>query len=436
MMKLRGLILVLRGPVLVVVAVALATLIPHEKARIILSGNYAAVVCPGALNGGSQHISLPSQGLFARTVFGTNQTLQLQKSLVLAGKTNPILISGNSGSELAFQSITVGSTADAVCQVGGSDQWFIGGSGGVTGQGVLEIINSGLSDSAVQIFPYDSKGSLTPLSVNIRANSAQRVSLATIVPGDESVALHLVTESGRVTSFLLDHRKNGLKEEGSSFVTPGEAPSTRSYIGGLLGSSAKTTSVMRFLVPGNLSATVHLSVFLNGGVFTPVGFDSLTIGHQRVVDVALPQLALSAPFGIEVSSDQPIFAATLSKKSVGGVDFAWANQLEPLSTFRVNLAGASAQFFFMGKSIVLRAEWSDAQGKSNAATITGASSVLFHPTGSLNAITFTPLGAGVIYGGAIVTNIDGGLNYLPLLANHLISAAELPISDVRTLARH
>ena len=435
-MKLRTLILVLRGPLLIVVAVALAALIPHEKARILLSGNYPAVVCPGALNGGSQQISLPSKGLRARTVFGANHTLQLQKSLVLAGKTNPILISGNSGSELTFQSITAGSTADAVCQVGGSDQWFIGGSGGVTSQGVLEIINSGLSDSEVQIFPYNSKISLAPLSVNIKANSAQRISLATIVPGDESVALHLVTESGRVTSFLLDHRKNGLSEEGSSFVSPVEGPATRSYIGGLLGSSSKTTSVMRFLVPGNLSATVHLSVFSNGGVFTPVGFDSLTIAHQRVVDVALPQLSLLAPFGIEVSSDQPIFAATLTKRSVGGLDFAWANQLTPLSTFKVNLAGAGAQFLFMGKSILVRAEWIDVKGKSTVATITGESSALFHPSGPLTVVSFTLLGSDVTYGGAIVTNIDGGLNYFPLLANHLISEVELPVADLRTLARH
>lgn len=435
-MKLRTLILISRGPVLVVAAVALATLIPHENARIMLSGNYPAVVCPGALNAESQRISLPSRGLLARTVFGANQTLQLQRSTVLTGKSNPILISGNSGSEIAFQSITAGRTADVVCQAGGSDQWFIGGSGGVTSQGVLEIINSGLSDSAVQIFPYNSKDNLAPLSVNIKANSAQRISLATIVPGDESIALHLVTESGRVTSFLLDHRKNGLSEQGSSFVTPVAAPGTRLFIAGLLSSSAKTTSVMRFLVPGNLSATVHLSVFSNGGVFTPVGFDSLTIANQRVIDVALPRLALSAPFGIEVSSDQPIFAATLSKRSVGRVDLAWANQLTPLSTFKVNLAGASAQFLFMGKSILVRAEWSDVKGKSIVATITGESSALFHPTGPLNGITFTLLGSEVIYGGVIVTNIDGGVNYLPLLANHQISRAELPVADLRTLARH
>jgi hypothetical protein len=435
-MKYRGLVLALRGPALILLAVLMATLIPHRSARLIQEGNYPAVVCPGAFTAGSQHISLPSEGLSARTVARASQSFHLQKSLVLTGKVTPLLVSGNPGSEVVFQSVSGGSTADAVCEVGGVDQWFIGGSGGVTSQGILEIINSGLSDSTVQIFPYNSKAVLAPIAVSVKANSSQRISLASIVPGDEAVALHLVTESGRVSSFLLDHRKSGLSELGSSFVPPVEVPARKIFIGGILGESVKATSVVRFLVPGNVNATVHLSIFSDGGTFTPVGFDSVSINHQRVVDLPLPPLALSGPFGIAVSSDQPIFAAALTKRNIGGADFAWAGHLTPLSTFKFNLAGAGAQFLFMGSSISLRAEWSDSKGKPTTAVISGEASALFHPTGPLNTITFTPLSPEVIYGGAIVSNIDGGVNYLPLLSNHLTSQAQAPVADLRTLARH
>lgn len=435
-MNFRRLVLNLQGPVLVAVAVTVAVLTPHSKAQILQEGNYSAVVCPGALGGAQQDISLPSKGVLTRPLAGANQSLRVAKLTVLKGVVNPILIGGNPGSEIAFNTIARSSTADAVCQVGGIDQWFIGGSGGVTSQGVLEIINSGLSDSTVEIFPYNSKGALAPQAVNVRANSAQRLALATIAPGNESVAFHVVTESGRVSSFLLDHRKSGLKEQGSSFVTPVGAPERESYIAGIVGSAPKVTSFMRFLVPGDISATVHLTIYSNGGKFTPLGFDSISIAHQRVVDLALPDFALSSPFGIEISSDQPILAAVLTKRTLGGVDFAWANQLTSLSNFSVNFAGTRAEFLFLGKSVAIRARWRDAKGRSNSVVLSGESTALFRPVGALTGITFTLLTHEPIYGGAIVTNVDGGLNYLPLLANHLSSQARAPIADLRTLTRH
>ncbi len=435
-MAFKGFILALRGPALIAIAVAIATLTPEVRSHQILDGSYPAVSCPGAIGGGSERISLPAKNLYSRLVAGESATLKVRNSTVINGSIAPTYIGGNPGSEIAFLSIAGASTADAVCEVGGIDQWFLGGSAGVTSQGVLEIINSGLSDSMVQIFPYNSKIALAPISMTIKANSAQNIPLATLVPGDESIALHVVTVSGRVSSFLLDHRKNGLNDLGASFVTPVEAPTTTSYISGLFGSATKAASSMRFLVPGNISANVHLSIYSGGGVITPVGFDSLTMAHQRVIDLPLPKISLSTPYGVEVTSDQPILVSTLTKTTVGGADFAWANQLTPLSNFTINLAGAAAQFFFMGRSLAIRAQWIDSKGKANTAVITGETSAGFHPLGALYGITFTPLTKVAMYGGALISNSDGGLNYLPLLANQLISRGQLPIVDIRTLARH
>ena len=434
-MRLRALVLEFRGPLLLAFAVAIAVLVPHEKALIVADGSFPAVVCPGALSGGVRTISLPNSGLLTHPVAGKSQGQQTQKLTVIKGGVAPLVISGNPGSEIAFQSISGSSSADAVCQVGGIDQWFIGGSGGVTSQGVLQIVNSGLGDSTVQVLPFNSKVALAPIAVTVKANSAQSIPLASIAPGNESIALHLVTDSGRVSSFLLDHRRNGLKELGSSFVSPVETPSSKSYIAGLLSQGKKATTTMRFLVPGNIDANIHLTIFSGGGTFTPVGFDSVTIAHQRVIDLAMPALAFSGVYGIEVSSDQPLFSGALTQMSSGSSDFAWANQLSPLSTFTMNLAGAGGQFFFIGNGLAIRANWVDAHGKSNSAVISGESSSLFHPTGAIKRITFTVLTNQPIYGGAIVTNIDGGLNYLPLVANHRISQAQAPIADLITLAR-
>ena len=435
-MKFKSLLLGVRAPLIVAGAVAVATLVPHAKALIVQGGSYPATVCPGALSGGVQRISLPAQRIATRLVAAKSEKLTLQKSSVIAGGSAPTFVSGNPGSALAFESVTGTSTADAACEVGGIDQWFIGGSAGVTSQSVLQIINSGLSDSMLQIFPYNSKVALAPIAVTVKANSAQNIALSAIAPGDEAVALHLVTESGRVSSFLLDHRRAGLNDLGASFVTPVAEPATVSYISGILPSSSKVASTMRFLVPGNLDANVHLSIFSGEGTFTPVGFDSVTIAHQKVVDLPLPLVALSGAYGIQITSDQPLFASTLTRTSGSGADFAWAGQLNPLSNFSLNLAGARAQFFFMGKTVSLHVNWVDAKGKSKSALIVGGSSASWRPVGALHGVTFKVLSKQPIYGGAIVANVDGGINYLPLLANQLISRAQAPVADLRTLTRH
>jgi len=433
--KLKTFLFITRGPVLVAIAIALATLVPQAKAHIRLNTSYPAVLCPSVLGSG-ERISLPTQGLSAGLVAGKSVTLHGQKSVVLRGSSAPTFVSGNPGSEIAFESVAGNGTADVVCDVGGADEWFIGGSGSVTSQGILQIINSGLSDSTVQVVPYGSKGVLAPIVLTIKANSSKNLKLASIAPGESSMALHVITESGRVTSFMLDHRVNGLSDLGSSFVTSVESPAATSYLAGLFGNATKATTTLRFLVPGNINANVHLSLYSGGGTFTPLGFDAYTVQHQKVIDVTLPHISLSTPYGIQISSDQPLFASALTRTSTGSADFAWANQLTPLSNFKVNLAGASAQFLFVGSAPAVRAHWIDSHGKAQDMVISGDTSAAWHPVGALNGITFTVLTKNPVYAGALVSNIDGGLNYLPLRPNQLVSRAHAPEEDIRTLARH
>ena len=439
-MKLIQIPRALIAPTLIASAVAVSVLLPQAKIHFETTGSYPAVVCPGPLGGATMKISLPTSNLLTRTISGKNTTLRREKTNVILGSLAPTFITGNSGSELAFESISGTSTADAVCNVGGADQWFIGGSAGVTSKSLLEIINSGLSDSSVEIYPFNSKVALAPIAITMKANSDKKISLSSIVPGDELVALHVVTDSGRITSFLLDHRRSGLKDLGSSFVAPVGAPAMTSFISGLFASVKNAVSTMRFLVPGNVDANVHLAIFTNGGTFIPVGFDSRTIVHQRVTDIPLPTISVTRPYGIEITSDQPILAATFTRTSASSGnklsgDFAWANQLTPISRFAVNLAGASAQFFFIGKSLSIEAKWRDSKGVARSTVISGSTSALWHPLGALNGIVFTPLTKPPIYGGVIVANTDGGLNYLPLLANPLVMGAPRVNPDLRTLTR-
>jgi len=433
--RLRDLLFTLRAPLIISVAITVATLVPQAKSHIVLNGSYPAVVCPGALSGANESITLPSSSISTRLVAGSSTTLKSHKTTVVAGSSAPTFVSGNSGAEIALETISGTSTAETVCDVGGADEWFIGGSAGVTSQGVLQIINSGLSDSVVQLFPYSSKVALAPISLTIKANSSRNIPLASIVPGEESIALHVVTQSGRVTSFVLDHRKDGLHDLGSSFVAGVAAATTKSYIAALYGNASKSTSIMRFLVPGNVNATVHLTIFSGGGTLTPVGFDSLSIAHQRVVDVPLPKISLSTPYGIEVDSDQPIFASTITRTTSGGSDFAWGTQIPQMSNFKINLGGAATQFLFIGQSPSVKADWRDQKGRAQSQIISGDTQASWHPQGAINTVSFTVLSKKPVYGGALISNSAGALSYLPLIANQLVSRAQLPVADVRTLAR-
>ena len=426
----------LLAPLVIALVVAISNLIPQAEEHTIFDGNYPAVVCPGALAGGTEVISLPEKRLSSRVVLGKSETLKISNFLTLKGSTAPTLISGNPGSEIAFESISGTHSADAVCEVGGADQWFIGGTGGVTSQGILHLVNSGLSSSTLQIFPYNSKVALNAFPITIKANSFRNLSLASLVPGEEAVALHIVTTSGRVTSFLLDHRRNGLHDLGSSFVNPVSAPTTVSYIAGIDGSTKGTTSTIRFLVPGAINAHVHLTIYSNGGSFIPIGFDSLQIQHQRVIDLPLPTLSLTRPFGIKVTSDQPIFAGVLTRANLGGSDFSWANQLSPLTNFAINFAGSKVGFFFIGKSLSIQARWKDPKGVARSAVLSGDSAAFWRPDGIVSKISFKTLSKAPIYGGAILTSTTGTLNYLPLLSNVIISRAKPPIADIRVLTRH
>ena len=435
-MRLKRVISALLAPLLVAGAVVVSILIPEAKAPLVSDGSYPAVICPGALREGREVISLPIKNLSTREILGSAVKRKVQNEQLVNGASAPTLISANPGSEIAFVSMLGTNTAETVCQAGGSDQWFIGGSAGVTSQGTLQVVNSGLSDSSVQIFSYNSKVAFAPISFTVKANSAKSFALASLAPGDESVALHVESVAGRVSSFLLDHRKNGLHDLGSSFVTPVSAPTAISFIAGLYGSTKKATAMMRFLVPGNVNAVVHLTIYSEGATFTPIGFDALRVSHQRVVDVPLPTLALTRPYGIGITSDQPIFAATLTRTTAGGTNFSWANQLTQISSFRVNFNASKVQFFFIGKSLALRAQWNDAKGRLKSALITGESSALWSPTEALSGIAFRPLSKAPIYGGALVTNSLGGVLNLPLLANIPISRAQVPVADLRTLTRH
>jgi hypothetical protein len=111
---------------------------------------------------------------------------------------NPLIVDSNPGSSLVFSSLASAGVAAVACSAGNPDEWFIGGSGGLTSKGQLSLVNSGLGERVVEIHPFTSKQPLAKVSVKVKANSSSTLALDALAPGEDSMAIHVVTRTGRV----------------------------------------------------------------------------------------------------------------------------------------------------------------------------------------------------------------------------------------------
>jgi hypothetical protein len=432
------------GVVLLALALICSANAPHLSSAtrsLNLAVNYPSTLCPAAL-AGTSNISLPSKGLEVRRINPKSLLTHSTTLTQLATNSNATYIQGTSGTPVAYDYVGNGSAA-VLCTPGGVSQWFIGGSSALSSQDILEVINSGLSSSSVLVYPYTSKGPLAPIGLNIKANSDLQVPVASLAPGEDSVAFNIVTQTGRVTSYLLDHRRAGLSDLGVSFVASTLSAASSVYIGGITngrksGSGAASQTV-RLLVPGNIDANVSALVYSSNGSFAPIGLNQLSVAHQKVVDVALPTSQTPSPYGLVITSDQPLFASALTKISQGVNDLAWSNSLTPLAPNKktpamVNFSGATPTLFFMGDAINLHISWQLHSGGRGNQTLSGQGSLTWKAPGSIDLLTVSPTSKNSIYGGAILQSSGGSLNYLPLASNLILSGSSSPTGDIGTLA--
>lgn len=396
---------------------------------------FPATVCPAKLGDGTTSVFLPKYKSPVRHVVKKSTTFYKSATAVENIPSNPLLVDSNPGTSFALNNSANGIGA-VTCEAGNPDEWFVGGSGGLTSKAQLDIVNSGLSPATVDITGYSSKQVLPVVTVSVPANSDRIVSVDALVPGDDSVALRVVTRAGRVTSFLFDQRKKGLSSLGSDFVNSQISPSTHLVIPTLMQSSnGKIASAIRILVPGNLDANVKLVVNSGDGSFTPLGFDGRTIVHGKVFDISLKDLTSSTPMSIIIESDQPVVAEALTAISYG--DFAWSTPVAPLGDVSLNFTGLAPKFVFTGSDINVTVNWKNSNGKSMSSKVTGSDIAFWNPgNGGVRTISFHADVKKGIYGGVIIRNSSGSqLAYLPLSAGAVLERSTLPIVDVHSLSR-
>ena len=398
----------------------------------VISSNYPAQACPSISTAGSTTSYLPSTKLNIRAIDGKSTSFKVSSRSVIADSGHAILVDSNPGTSLSYSSLSSSGIAVVPCSAGDPDEWFIGGSGGLTSKGTLDLVNSGLSGSHVDIYSYTSKAALPVLSVAVKANSSATVSLDALAPGDDSMALHVITRTGRISTFLLDQRAKGLRALGLDYVKPSGAPAKSLFISGLYphnGDKSSVANALRLLVPDSLDANVRVQAISADGKFIPVGFDGLTVKHGQVLTLPLSNLTTNGPFGLQIDSDQPILAGAFT--AMGSGDFAWAAPSSPLSTAVMNFGGSTPVISFIGNSISVQVSGRFSNGKSFNQTINGSEFALWAPKSGVNSVRFVAHSGEAIYVGGLINS--GGLTYFPIAQGASVENTALPFNDVHTL---
>ena len=415
-------------------------LAPSRNEQVKITYSYPATACPAIVTKATALAALPNSKIGKRLIDGKVKkfTAANANSIVLGDKS--ILIDGNPGTALTF----VNNTWKAVvpCSVSNGEQWFVGGSGALTSKSILSIVNSGFSESAVEIEVHTSTGVLEAKQVAISPNSTKSVSLDTLAPGEDSLVIAVKTKSGRVSSFLFDERKKGLRSLGADYVAAVSAPKkilTIPAISDLQGKAAvagsTSTHVLRLLVPGTIDANIEVAINSNDGNFVPVGLSDLKVKSQKVVNIPLTFAPAKQAFSIIIKSDQPILGSVLSSYTVGkSAEIAWATAAENLDKLILNLTGSKPKIAFAGKNINVVIQAIGTNGKKYNQTVKGSNFATWQAPIGINRIQFIAKSPETT-GGIILQPESGGTSYIPLNTGANLESTSEPISDADVISR-
>ena len=117
---------------------------------------------------------------------------------------DPILVDAQGITPIIWQSRTGSWAGGTICTDPATSQWFVGGSADITSRGKLILVNSGLSEAVADVFIWSDTSPATSKPLSIKANSFQTLGLDSLAPGDASIVIRVVSQSGRLNAFVVD----------------------------------------------------------------------------------------------------------------------------------------------------------------------------------------------------------------------------------------
>ena len=415
---------------------------PTRSKQIKLTSSYPATVCPALGGEITSTAALTNSKISRRQIDGRSKKLTVGKSNAISLKSDAVLVEGNPGTALTF---AINKWKAVVpCSVSNGEQWFAGGSGALTSKSVLHIINSGFSEASVDIEVFAPNGVLPPSTVSIPQNSTKKISVDSLIPGEEVIMIAVKTKSGRVSSYLFDERKKGLKSLGADFVAPVAAPTKHLTIAAITGLTGKlidrnnlVNHSMRLLVPGKIDAEVEVIINSKDGNFVPIGLSQFSVASQRVLNIPLTFAPSNQPFSIIINSTQPILASVLTNLTFSkSEEFAWATASDQLTQWSANLIGSKPTLTFSGDRINVLITAVSINGKKIEERISGSNFITWKAPIGLNRLQVVAKGKG-ISGGVILFPESGsiGSSYIPMNNGANLETAAEPISDAGVITR-
>jgi hypothetical protein len=423
---------------LFLIVFALANLVNATTSSKTYTESFPAVVCPPTLAGLSSQISLSSTKTpFQRLQDKTSKTLPV-KQLRLPVIADSLLISSEATTPVVWQSRAGRWGGAALCIGPVASQWFVGSSADVTTKGRLVVINSGLSDSIVDIQAFSENGKQQLETISIKAKTYAVVAVDSLAPGDQALALLVEPQSGRVNSFMIDEQGQGLRSLGGDLVNSISVANKSLVIPGIpveklvRGENNSQGHVIRVLAPGQVDAEVTVEVISADGVFVPAGLDSRLITAGRVTEFKLGPDVSSEVFAIRIKATEPIVAAVKSRITDSGKsDYVWSTPAPELTELTMAITGLSPLIVFAGEQINVSIDLRLVNGKTVTKSVVGNEITTWRPPSAARSITITKVKKGT-FAGAIVTSVNG-IGYFPFAVGSELAKIEIPDSNIQVL---
>jgi hypothetical protein len=415
---------------------------PEKSEQVKVTSSYPATVCPAIGKKVSSIAGVTTPKIGRRSIDGKSKKLIKGRTTQIPLSNNSILVEGNAGTAITFANNKW--KAAVPCSVSNGQQWFAGGSGGVTSKSSLYIINSGYSDSNVEVEIFTPDRVIEANSFTISQNSTKRISVDTLAPGEEEIVIAVTTKSGRVSSFLFDERKKGLRSLGADFVSPTAQAekqvrivSVPGLVGRLNNNNNSISHNLRLLVPGKIDANIEVTINSNDGNFVPDGLSQVKVDSQRVLNIALSSAPVNQPFSVVINSDQPVIASVLTSITIGrSSEIAWTTSSDNLSAWSANLTGSRPTLTFVGDKINVLIKANTVTGRKIEKKISGRDFAAWQSTVGLNRVQITALGNG-ISGGVILLPLEANIGFssIPMNNGANLETASEPISDAAVITR-
>lgn len=428
------------------IAILLSQVFTREVSIAKVTQNFAPTVCPAPASGGTLTAALPSKKVQVHDVIASKKALVF-KSAGASSRTvtkSPLLIVGNSGTSFAIQTKSGNWTGGVTCTAGIADSWFVGGSADLTGQSILSLVNSGLSDAIIDVIAYTEKGKTAQVSYTVKQSSQKDVRLDSIVPGSSSVTLHLVTRTGRVTSYLFDERKKGLRTYGGDYVNAQNYAATDLFIGGVptyAGKNFTAKHMIRLMNASDVSTSASVQVANSKSVFVPFGLNAISLEPGKVRDVVLDGDLGKDILGIKISADQKIVASVYTYfESKSSRDFLWSTPSQSrdalaLGPISFNIGGLEPVLTFASDNIDVAIRFTSTNGKTSTKTIRASDVAYWKVPPNTRAIVIERLGRGApLSSGGLTWQSAAGFGYLPLKSGALLEVSTRPISNAATIS--